>query len=42
MPNNKGKFKKGNQAAKKPLKCPHCGNELEVKGYHYLSKKVEK
>lgn len=37
--NSGGKFQKGNQAAKKPLKCPYCDKEIEVKGYYHLNKK---
>ena len=36
---NKGKFKPGNQAAKKPHRCPYCNKELSVRNYTYIKKK---
>ena len=39
--NNKGQFKPGNKAAKKPILCPHCHKEILVRVYTSISKKMK-
>ena len=36
---NNGKFVEGNKVAKKPIKCPYCKKEIEIKNYLYIREK---
>jgi len=38
---NKGQFLKGNQAARKPQKCPYCDKQLLVVVYTQIAKKIK-
>ena len=37
--NNKGQFKPGNKAAAKPILCPHCHKEIQIRHYIYIDEK---